>query len=216
MATASPSPSSTPASIPSNRTSPGSVVTGPDYTDSGRRPGGTFWGMEGTAVASLIAGHGHGGQAGLMGVAPAATILSVRVTLEPGDPLLDNPKIAAALPAAIAAGIRYAVSRHAAIIDLPLDPVTTKGAPGAGGSAAEKAAVDYALAHNVVLVAPAGDDMTGSGAANFPAAYPGVISVGAVNSAFTRAYYSSSQPYVTLTAPGDGLIAASMPSGYLR
>ena len=181
----------------------GSVVTGPDYTDSGRRPGGPFWGMEGTAVASLIAGHGHGhgGQAGLMGVAPAATILSVRVTLEPGDPLLDNPKIAAALPAAIAAGIRYAVSRHAAIIDLPLDPVTTKGAPGAGGSAAEKAAVDYALAHNVVVVAPAGDDMTGAGAANFPAAYPGVISAGAVNSAFTRAYYSNSQPYVTLDRP---------------
>ena len=196
----------------------GSVVTGPDYTDSGRRPVGPFWGMEGTAVASLIAGHGHGhgDQAGLMGVAPAATILSVRVTLEPGDPLLDNPKIAAALPAAIADGIRYAVSHHAAIIDLPLNPVTTKGAPGAGGSAAEKAAVDYALAHDVVLVAPAGDDMTGSGAVNFPAAYPGVISVGAVNSAFTRAYYSSSQPYVTLTAPGDGLIAASMPSGYAQ
>jgi ABC-type multidrug transport system ATPase subunit len=194
----------------------GSVVTGPDYTGSGRRPDGPFWGVEGTAVASLIAGHAHGGQARLMGVAPAATILSVRVTLEPGDPLLDDPKIAAALPAAIAHGIRYAVSHHAAVIDLPLDPVTTKGAPGAGGSATEKAAVDYALAHNVVLVAPAGDDMTGSGAVNYPAAYPGVISVGAVNSAFTRAYYSSSQPYVTLTAPGDGLIAARVPSGYAQ
>jgi hypothetical protein len=196
----------------------GSVVTGPDYTGSGRRPGGPFWGLQGTAVASLVAGHGqgHGGQAGLMGVAPAATILSVRVTLEPGDPLLADPKIAGALPGAIAEGIMYAVSHHAAVIDLPLDPVTTKGAPGAGGSAAEKAAVGYALAHNVVLVAPAGDDMTGSGAVNYPAAYPGVIAVGAVNSAFTKAYYSSSQPYVTLTAPGDGVTAATMPSGYVQ
>jgi ABC-type multidrug transport system ATPase subunit len=196
----------------------GSVVTGPDYTGSGRRPGGPFWGMRGTAVASLIAGHGHGsgGKAGIVGVAPAATILSVRVTLEPSDPRLGDAKIAAALPGAIAQGIMYAVSHHAAVIDLPLDPVTTPGAPGAGGSAAEKAAVDYALAHNVLLVAPAGDDMTGSGAVNYPAAYLGVISVGAVDSAFTRAYYSSSQPYVTLTATGDGLIAATMPSGYAQ
>ena len=38
----------------------GSVTTGPDYTGSGRTAGGPFWGVNGTAVASLIAGHGHG------------------------------------------------------------------------------------------------------------------------------------------------------------
>jgi serine protease len=195
----------------------GAVTTGPDYTNSGRLPGGQFWGVHGTAMASLIAGRGHGaGQAaGLMGVAPGATILSVRVTLESSDPLLADANIAAALPGAIAHGIRYAVNHGAGVIDLPLDPVTTPGAPGAGGSPAERAAVDYALAHRVVLVAPAGDDGAGADQVNFPAAYPGVISVGAFNSSFTKAAFSSQQPYVMLTAPGDGVLAATPPTGYV-
>jgi hypothetical protein len=194
----------------------GAVVTGPDYTSSGRTAGGSFWGINGTAMASLIAGRGHGRghAAGILGVAPAATILSVRVTLEGDDPLLADASVAARLPGAIAHGIRYAVAHHATVIDLPLDPVTAAGAPGAGGSAAERAAVAYALAHHVVLVAPAGDEGDGTDPVNFPAAYHGVISVGAFNSAFTKAPFSSRQPYVTLTAAGDAVIAASGPKGY--
>jgi Subtilase family len=194
----------------------GSVITGPDYTHSGRAPGGPFWGIHGTAMASIIAGHGHGaGNAyGVIGAAPAARILSVRVTLDSGDPLLTDPAIAGGLPNAIARGIKYAVRQHAAVIDLPLDPVTTPGTAGSGGSPAERAAVAYALAHRVVLVAPAGDEGTGTDAVNYPAAYPGVISVGAFNKDFVKAPYSSHQPYVTLTAAGDGVTAASEPAGY--
>ena len=194
----------------------GAVITGPDYTSSGRTAGGPFWGINGTAMASLIAGRGHGRRHanGILGVAPAATILSVRVTLEGDDPLLADANVTARLPGAIARGIRYAVAHHATVIDLPLDPVTAAGAPGAGGSAAERSAVAYALAHRVVLVAPAGDEGDGADPVNFPAAYHGVISVGAFNSAFTKAPFSSRQPYVTLTAAGDGVIAASGPGGY--
>jgi hypothetical protein len=198
----------------------GAVVQGPDYSNSGRLPGGPYWGVHGTAMASLIAGRGHGpSQAdGIAGVAPAATILSIRVTLESNDPLLADANIAAGLPNAIAKGIRYAVKHRATVIDLPLDPVTAPGAPGAGGSPAERSAVDYALAHRVVLIAPAGDDVTGTTAdpVNFPAAYPGVISVGAFNSTFTKASFSSQQPYVTLTAAGDGVVAADGPGGYAQ
>jgi Subtilase family len=196
----------------------GSVITGPDYTNSGRTPGGPYWGVHGTAMASIIAGHGHGsGDAyGIVGVAPAARILSVRVTLESNDPLLFSPAIAAGLPNAIARGIRYAVRQHVAVIDLPLDPVTTSGAAGSGGSPAERAAVAYALARHVVLVAPAGDDGSGTDAVNYPAAYPGVISVGAFNESFIKAPYSSHQPYVTLTAAGDGVTAANGLTGYAQ
>src|SRR6202030_3612773 len=63
----------------------GSVITGPDYTGSGGIPGNPYWGMEGTAVAGVIASHQRG--SGLAGVAPAAKILSVRVTLEVHHPL---------------------------------------------------------------------------------------------------------------------------------
>jgi Subtilase family len=192
----------------------GSVITGPDYTNSGRTAGGQFWGIHGTEVASLIAGHGHGsGQAnGIIGVAPAARVLSVRVTLESNDPQLTNQAIAAGLPGAIARGIRWAVRHGASVIDLPLDPVTTSGAPGSGGSPAEQAAVAYALAKHVVVVGPAGDGSTSGDPVNFPASYHGVIAVGAFDRHFVKAPFSSHRPYVTLTGPGAGVAAAS-PSG---
>jgi subtilisin family serine protease len=91
----------------------GSVTAGPDFTQSGPTARGPYFGGQGTAIASLIAGHGHGagGLAGVMGVAPAARVLSVRVTLGGGGPLSADPAMTAGLPSAIARGIRYAV-RH--------------------------------------------------------------------------------------------------------
>ena len=139
----------------------GTVTEGPDFSKTGRAPGDPYWGEEGTAVASLIAGHGHGsgGTEGITGVAPGAKILSVQVTLEYDDPLNSDAAVTRNLPAAIAAGIRYAVGHGATVIALPLDPgalgAAPAGDPAAGGSAAERAAVSFALAHNVVLVAPA-------------------------------------------------------------
>ena len=194
----------------------GSVTTGPDYTNSGRTAGRPFWGIHGTEVASLIAGHGHGpGQAnGIIGIAPAAKILSVRVTLESNDPLLSNQTIAAGLPNAIARGIKWAVRHDASVIDLPLDPVTTSGAPGSGGSSAERAAVNYALARHVVLVAPAGDGSASTAPVNYPAAYRGVIAVGAFDRHFVKAPFTSHQSYVLVTAAGAGVTAASPAGSY--
>src|SRR5271166_1442758 len=201
----------------------GSVSTGPDYTGSGRTAGGPFWGIDGTEVAGVIAGHGHGtgGESGILGVAPAAKILSIRVSLEYNDPLNSDPAIAGRLPAAIAEGITYAVDHGARVIDLPLDPgtagLTGQGDPAAaGGSRAEQAAVTYALRQNVVLVAPAGDDALGPGLVNYPAAYPGVIAVGAVARDGQLAPFSSRHSYVSLTAPGVDLMAAAPPDDYAR
>ena len=201
----------------------GSVSTGPDFTGSGRTAGGPFWGIDGTEVAGVIAGHGHGtgGEAGLLGIAPAAKILSIRVSLEYNDPLNSDPAIARRLPAAIAEGITYAVDHGARVIDLPLDPgtagLTGQGDPAAaGGSQAEQAAVAYALRKNVVLVAPAGDDAQGPGLVNYPAAYPGVIAVGAVARDGQLAPFSSRHSYVSLTAPGVDLMAATPPDDYAR
>lgn len=204
----------------------GSVIAGPDFTKSGRHPGGPYFGTIGTGLASLIAGHGHGGKSqdgqfksGIHGIAPTARILSIRVTLSPGDPDWSNSAITARLPGAIAAGIRYAVDHNARIIDLPEDP----GQPGisgwgdvsaiAGGSPAERSAVDYAISRGVLLVAPAGDNARAGDAVSYPAAYPSVMSVGAFDKSFSKAPFSSHQDYVTLTAAGVSLPAAA-PSGY--
>jgi Subtilase family len=201
----------------------GSVATGPDFSGSGRTHAGPFWGINGTAVAGAIAGHGHGtGRTdGLLGVAPMAKILSIRVSLEFNDPLNSTRAIARRLPGAIASGIIYAVDHGARIIDLPLDPgaagLTGQGSPAAaGGSPAEKAAVAYALRKNVVLVAPAGDDGQGPDLTDHPAAYTGVIAVGAMTRNGRLAPFSSRHSYVSLTAPGVGLSAAVPPDDYAR
>jgi subtilisin family serine protease len=188
----------------------GSVTAGPDFSQTGRAAGGSYWGAEGTAVASVIAGHGHGsgGRAGITGIAPGARVLSLQVTLEYNDPLNADAAVTRLLPAAIAAGIRYAVGHGATVIALPLDPAALaaapSGDPAAGGSAAEKAAVSFALAHNVVLVAPAGDNGAAGDAVNYPAAYPGVIAVGATARNGQLSPFTSTRPYVALTAPGSG------------
>jgi hypothetical protein len=200
----------------------GAVLTGPDYAGSGRVAGGPFWGFEGTAVAGLIAGHGHGagGASGSTGIAPRARILSVPVTLEYDDPLNSDAAITKRLPDAIAAGIRYAVAHGARVIALPLDPGTLGLAAGgdpaaAGGSAAERSAVGYAVAHDVVLVAPAGDNGMGAGTVNYPAAYPGVIAAGATAKGGQLASFTNESSYVALTAPGAGLtVAAPGDGGY--
>lgn len=181
-----------------------------------------FYGEQGTPIASLIAGRGHGtnNASGIIGVAPEAQILSVPVTLPADDWQLGQPAVASTIPAAIAAGIKYAVNRGASVIDLPVDPgqPDSNGVGGsaaaAGGSAAEQAAVSYAIAHNVVLVAPAGDDGLTTNAIDYPAAYPGVIAVGAFDSTFDKAPWTSHRSYVTLTAAGAGVVAATSSGGY--
>ena len=191
----------------------GSVTAGPDLAKTGRAPGGAFWGEEGTAVASLVAGHGTDG--GTAGVAPGAKILSIPVTLEYDDPLNASPSVTGRLPGAIAAGIRYAVGHGATVIALPLDPGTLGqgDASAAGGSAAERAAVGYALDHDVVLVAPAGDNGARDDTVNYPAAYPGVIAVGATAPGGALAPFSVTRSYVAVTAPGTGGLTVAAPGG---
>ena len=65
-----------------------------------------------------------------------------------------------------------------------------------------------------MLVAPAGDDGQGPGIVNYPAAYPGVIAVGAIGRTGHLASFSSRRSYASLTAPGVGLVAAAPPDGY--
>ena len=65
----------------------GNVLPGKDLVGFGAEPGDRAWARHGTAMAGIIAGHGHGpGDAdGVLGIAPEAKILPVRVILEDGD-----------------------------------------------------------------------------------------------------------------------------------
>ncbi|WP_188197604.1 S8 family serine peptidase [Nonomuraea sp. SYSU D8015] len=184
----------------------GAVIQGPDLTGVGRATG--LWGQHGTAMASLIAGRGHDG-GGVIGVAPAAKVLSIRVTLENGDPL--RQKHRSSWGDALARGIRYAADHGAGVISMSLG-----GGSGAWeGSAAEEEAVQYAIAKGAVLVASAGNDGDAANRKNFPAAYPGVIAVGAVDRRLEVARFSNRQDYLSVVAPGTEIVTADGGDSYV-
>ncbi|TNY36676.1 S8 family serine peptidase [Thermomonospora catenispora] len=191
----------------------GQVIDGPDYTGGNRRPGGRYWGGHGTAMAGIIAGHGSGpGQsAGVMGIAPRAKILSIRVTWENDDPLRQTGNLAGQSRDAVAKGIRYAVDNGADIINMSLGG----GRAFYNGNAVEEEAIQYALSKGVVLVASAGNDGSGPNRKNFPAAYPGVIAVGAVDKRMLPWKDTNRNSYVSVCAPGVDIISPAPGDAYV-
>ncbi|RJL33122.1 S8 family peptidase [Bailinhaonella thermotolerans] len=190
----------------------GRVVTGPDLTGV-KRERGPHWGRHGTSMASLIAGRGHGpgNSLGVLGVAPSATILSIRVTLENGDPERDSEAVQRGSRDAVARGIRYAVDHGAQVISMSLGG----GRSVYDGNAAEEEAVQYALAKGAVLVASSGNDGADANRRNFPAAYPGVIAVGAVDRDLKRAPFSNRQNHLSVVAPGTQIVSADGAGDYV-
>lgn len=184
----------------------GQVIDGPDFTGQARTPGGRYWGRHGTEMASLIAGHGHGvgGSAGVMGVAPAAKILSIRVTWELNDPVRTDPSQVEHARDAVANGIRYAADHGAQVISMSLGG----GNLFYNGNTSEQAAIRYALGKGAVLVASSGNDGNAANRRNYPAAYPGVIAVGAVDRAFRPARFTNRHTYISVAAPGVNIVSA--------
>ncbi|WP_067898897.1 S8 family peptidase [Actinomadura chibensis] len=193
----------------------GRVVNGPDLTGGVRRPGSRYWGLHGTSMASIIAGHGHGpGLAqGMMGVAPLSRVLSVRVTLENDDPLRrdDGQQAGGSEHDAVAQGIRYAVDHGADIINMSLGG----GRQFYNGTASQASAIKYALGKGVVLIASAGNDGSGANRKNFPAAYPGVIAVGALDRRLRLWKDSNRRSHAAVCAPGVDIVSADASGGYV-
>ena len=94
----------------------------------------------------------------------------------------------------LAEGIRFASQHGAKVINLSL-----------GGDASEtvRAAVDDAFRAGAVLVAAAGNESVGT--VSFPAAYPNVIAVGAIDGSKQLAFYSNFGSALDVVAPGGDL-----------
>lgn len=191
----------------------GQVIAGEDFTGGFRRPGNKYWGRHGSAMASIIAGHGHGlgTNAGVMGIAPQAKILSIRVTWENDDPERDSSAEVSRNRDAVARGIRYAVDHGANVINMSLGG----GKLFYNGNPTEEEAIRYALSKGVVLIASAGNDGSGLNRRNFPAAYPGVIAVGAVGRDMRPWRDSNRHAYVKVAAPGVEIVSADAGGGYV-
>jgi type VII secretion-associated serine protease mycosin len=186
----------------------GSVITGPDLTGLHTSPSNPDWGQHGTWMASIIAGHGHDGDSGIIGVAPDAKILSIRVIPDKNDPgyATYDSEPESTIQASLARGIIDAVKDGAKVISMSIGYSAPSGTV--------RAAVQYAYSHGVVLVASSGnsgqdDERRDDGFApvSFPAEYPGVIGVGALNRDGTAASFSSNNLSVLVAAPGEAVPA---------
>ncbi|MEU6127342.1 type VII secretion-associated serine protease mycosin, partial [Streptomyces sp. NPDC047123] len=188
----------------------GNVLDGKDMVGFGARRGDRPWARHGTAMAGIIAGHGHGqGRGdGVLGIAPEAKILPVRVILEDGDPA--RKKARDTRGNALAEGIRWAADHGADVINLSLGDDSASAHP----EPAEDAAVQYALKKGVAVVASAGNGGERGDHVSYPAAYPGVIAATAVDENGSRASFSTRRWYATVAAPGDDIVIADPDGKY--
>ncbi|WP_369380677.1 type VII secretion-associated serine protease mycosin [Streptomyces sp. cg36] len=182
----------------------GQVLPGKDLIGFGAGRGSRDWARHGTAMAGIIAGHGHGpgNGDGVLGIAPEARILPVRVILESSDPA--RKKARESRGGALAEGIRWAVDHGADVINLSLGDDSASAHP----EAAEDAAIQYALSRGAVVVASAGNGGEQGDHVSYPAAYPGVIAVAAVDRFGTHAAFSTRRWYATVSAPGVDVVIA--------
>jgi type VII secretion-associated serine protease mycosin len=194
----------------------GSVTTGPDYTGVSTSPSSDEWGVHGTWMASLIAGHGHaGGSSGIIGMAPAARILSIRAIPDRADPHYGKyeHERETVIQQSLADGIKYAVTHGAKVISMSIGYSSPSGTV--------RAELQDAYDHGVVVIASAGNS-GGPGSSrphkgapeSFPASYPGVISVGAVDTGAAVATFSSDNLSVQVAAPGVAVPAQGRDGQY--
>ncbi|WP_229067745.1 type VII secretion-associated serine protease mycosin [Actinoplanes sp. DH11] len=179
----------------------GQVLPGLDLVEDGdgeRDPVG-----HGTTVAALIAGRSDDA-AGVVGIAPKSKILPIRVLDE--ENRYDDALI-------VAKGLRWAVDHGARVVNLSLG--------GGGSSATLAAAIDYAFAKDVVVIACTGNASASSSSDNagvwYPAREPGVVAVAGMERDGTTLWSGSITGRETvLAAPATHLVGARGPDDYWR
>jgi subtilisin family serine protease len=105
----------------------------------------------------------------------------------------------------IVAGMRWAVDHGASIISMSL-----------GGDSNElyDDAVKYAMDHNVVVLAAAGNNRLQGNALHYPGATPGVFAVASLAESGVSSSFSYSGPTNLITAPGSDIVSTTHDGGY--
>ena len=165
------------------------LVPGWDFVNNDPVPDDDFG--HGTMVAGVAGATTNNGR-GVAGAAWGGRIMPIKVLDARGRASDQN----------IASGITWAVNHGADVVNLSLG--------GPGSSATLQAAVDYATARNVIVVAAAGNDA--NSIRHYPAACDGVIAVGATETDGKLATFSNYGSWIDINAPGVA-IATTMRGG---
>lgn len=165
---------------------------GKDFVDPKGGDGTSDTVGHGTKVAGLIAARPQEGT-GFVGLAPDATIIPIRQN--------DGQGKGNAL--SLSQAIDHAVSKGAQVINISQDTDAQLSPDSELGKSVQKA-----LAANVVVVASAGNDgMSGEKRKTYPAAFPGVLAVGASDRNNERAPFSQPGDFIGVAAPGVDMVS---------
>jgi type VII secretion-associated serine protease mycosin len=181
----------------------GAVSGGTDFSGDGSSDGQTPVGDaserdHGTMVASLAAGRGTAGGAGVIGVAPDATIMPISIGFGSAAVNSDDQ---------IANAVNYAVAHGANVINMSLTRNTLSWP-----ESWDKAFLN-AMQHNVVIVAAAGNRGSGTAEVGAPATMPGVLTVAGVDRNEKASVDASAQGItIGVSAPSEQLLGA-VPGG---
>jgi type VII secretion-associated serine protease mycosin len=180
----------------------GAVVGGADFSGigapNGQEPVGSDGSEHGTMVASLAVGRGTGANSGVIGAAPAASVLAISIGFGEGSTSSDEQ---------IAAAVRFAVDNGADVINMSLTR-NTRDWPASWDDA-----FLYAAERDVVVVAAAGNRGSGTTEVGAPATMPGVLTVGGVDVNGEASFDASSQGItIGVSAPSEDLVGV-IPGG---
>ncbi|MFG2336137.1 type VII secretion-associated serine protease mycosin [Streptomyces yangpuensis] len=168
------------------------VGAGKDFVDPKGGDGTTDTVGHGTKVAGLIAARPQQGT-GFVGLAPDATIIPIRQN--------DGQGKGNAL--SLSQAIDHAVSKGAQVINISQDTDVQLSADSELGKSVQKA-----VAANIVVVASAGNDgLSGQKRKTYPAAFPGVLAVGASDRNNERAVFSQPGDFIGVAAPGVDMVS---------
>ncbi|NYJ31414.1 S8 family serine peptidase [Galbitalea soli] len=184
----------------------GAVVGGVDFSglgaSNGQLPVGTGDSDHATMVASLAAGRGTGADSGVIGSAPEASILSISIGFGAGSRDSDTQ---------VAEAVTWAVDHGARVINMSLTRNTLSW------PTSWDTAFLYAMKHNVVIVAAAGNRGSGTTEVGAPATMPGVLTVAGVDRNRTASLDASSQGItIGVSAPSEQLLGAVPGGGYVE
>ncbi len=178
----------------------GAVIGGADFSGlgaaDGRSPVGAVDSNHGSWVGSLAASRGTGDGAGMLGVAPAATLLSISVGFgaSAAVPFVDQ----------VAEAMRWAVDHGADIINLSFTTNTLEW------DASWDSAFLHAFENDVVVVVAAGNKGSGTDEVGAPATIPGVLTVGGVDREGKASVEASTQGIaIGIMAPSEELLGVS-------